>query len=46
MNRTGEVHTVNEDDENEAVEEVYTDEQLNEIISRTDEEFEAFQKMD
>ena len=46
MNRGGEVHTVNEDDENEAVEEVYTDEQLNEIIARTDEEFEAFQKID
>ena len=46
MNRAGEVHTVNDDDDAEAAEEVYTDEQLNEIISRNDEEYEVFQKMD
>ena len=44
MNRADEKQTVNEDDENDAAEDVYTDEQLNEIISRTDEEFELFQK--
>ena len=34
-----------EDDE-EAAEEVYNDEQLNEVIARDDKEFELFQSMD
>lgn len=42
MNRGGEEEKENEDEENEAAEDVYTDEQLNEIISRTDYEFELF----
>lgn len=46
MNRAGEVHTVNEEGDEEGADEIYTDEQLNEIISRNDEEFEIFQKMD
>ena len=45
MNRAGEAQTVNDEDI-DAAEEVFTDEQLNEVISRTDEEFELFQKMD
>jgi len=45
MNRTEEKGD-KDDEDNEAAEEVYTDEQLNEIISRNDEEFELFQKMD
>ena len=44
INRAGDLHKVNDDDENE--EEVFTDEQLNEIISRNDEEYEIFTKMD
>ena len=43
VNRAGDAQTVNEDDDNEAAEEVFTDEQLNEIISRTDEEYELYQ---
>ena len=47
MNKTGVDAAVGGDDDHEAeVEDVYTDEQLNEVISRTDEEFEIFQRMD
>lgn len=46
MNRAGEALTIKEDDEGEAVEDVFTDDQLNEIVSRTDEEYEIFTKMD
>lgn len=43
------MHRVEEESEEielEEVDQVFTDEQLNEIISRTDEEYELFQKMD
>lgn len=43
--RDGEVANVNEDEENEN-DEVFTDEQLNEVISRNDEEYELFNRMD
>ena len=45
MNRAGEDKNMNDDDD-EAAEEVFTDEQLNEIISRNEEEYELFQKID
>ena len=46
MNRAGEEKPMNDDDENDAADEVFTDEQLNEIISRNEEEYELFQKID
>jgi len=43
--RDGEAAVVNDDEENEN-DEVFTDEQLNEVISRNDEEYELFNRMD
>lgn len=40
------VDDTKKEDEEEENDDVYTDEQLNEIISRTDHEFELFQEMD
>lgn len=45
-NRLGEAQMNANEEENDTGEEVYTDEQLNEVISRNDEEFEIFQRMD
>ena len=43
--RDGEAAVVNDDEENEN-DEVFTDEQLNEVISRNDDEYELFNRMD
>ena len=45
MNRAGEVVQAGNDEEQEN-EEVLTDEQLNEVIARNDEEYEIFTQMD